>query len=547
MPYTKFTFEDGKVLEAKQLNAMETGIANATNIAEMAYKTSNPFSFAGKTLLVTGDSITESNFRADILWHDYLKNWYGLAAVKNDGLSGSGLVKNNGIVYRIDNWDKKYGAFDMILIMGNMNDGTSGVTGKPEWFGSFEDQDDAQKDTSLYGALHYTLRTLTTKYPNTPIGWIISQPRSQVGDQGKCWGIDGWFEKWVTAIKEVCGHYSIPVLDLYHESNILRPWIPENNKKYFSCSASPNGDGIHPNGLGQAAMAKKIYAWMNQYMEADFIESTADRELVSVSSVELIGSPVVGTGSTVTWSAIVSPNNATNPTVTWYASNNNVTLNPAIETFGATCEISGMTDGTCDITITSEDGGFTATKTITVGDAENLSIYDDFDRENTTSGLGTASNGKEWDLSLNASGCGMKIDNNTAKGINDKYHFATMTVESSNYLVEATVTPESSKQLLILSRVAAANNYIAARLGTDGIITLLYKQNGVNHEIVKTTEVYNSTVKLGLEVIGTACKVFVDDVQILEGVINLNTTNTVVGFSLQGSNAYIDDFRVVYK
>ena len=294
-------------------------------------------------------------------------------------------------------------------------------------------------------------------------------------------------------------------------------------------------------------MAKKIYAWMNHYMEADFIESTADRALVSVSSVELIGSPVVGTGSTVTWSAIVSPNNATNPTVTWYASNNNVTLNPAIETFGATCEISGMTDGTCDITITSEDGGFTATKTITVGDVENLSIYDDFDRENTTSGLGTASNGKEWDLSLNVSGCGMKIDNNTAKGISDKYHFATMTVESSNYLVEATVTPESNKQLLILSRVAAADNYIAARLGTDGIITLLYKQNGANHEIVKTTEVYNSTVKLGLEVIGTACKVFVDDVQILEGVINLNTTNTVVGFSLQGSNAYIDDFRVVYK
>lgn len=547
MPYNKQTFVNKQILKADHLNIMENGIAAATSMAEAAYRTSNPFSFAGKTLLVTGDSITESNFRTSINWHDYLKNWYGLAAVKNDGVSGSGLVKNNGIVYRIGNWDAKYGAFDMILIMGNMNDGTTGVTGRPEWFGAFEDQDDSKKDASLYGALHYTLRTLITKYPNTPIGWIISQPRSQVGDQGKCWGIDGWFEKWTVAIKEVCAHYSIPVLDLYHESNILRPWIPENNKKYFSCSASPNGDGIHPNELGQEVMAKKIYAWMNQYMEADFIESAADREFVSVSSVELMGSPVVGNGSIVTWSAIVSPNNATNPTVTWSASNNNVTLNPAVETFGATCEISGVTDGTCDITITSEDGGFTATKTITVGDAENLSIYDDFNRENTTSGLGSAPNGKTWDLSLNVTGCGMKIENNTAKGISDKYHFATMTTESSNYLIEATVTPESNKQLLILSRVAAVDNYIAARLGTDGIITLLYKQNGANHEIVKTTEVYNSTVKLGLEIIGTACKVFVDDVQILEGVINLNTTNTVVGFSLQGSNAYVDDFRVVYK
>lgn len=547
MPYAKQNFVNNQVLKAEHLNVMENGIASATVMAEVAYRTSNPFSFAGKTLLVTGDSITESNFRTSINWHDYLKNWYGLAAVKNDGVSGSGLIKNNGIVYRINNWDAKYGTFDMILIMGNMNDGTSGVTGQPEWLGTFEDQDDSKKDTSLYGALHYTLRTLITKYPNTPIGWIISQPRSQVGDQGKCWGIDGWFEKWTIAIKEVCAHYSIPVLDLYHESNILRPWIPENNKKYFSCSASPDGDGIHPNELGQEVMAKKIYAWMNQYMEADFIESVADKELVSVSSVELLGSPVVGNGSTITWSAIVSPNNATNPTVTWSASNNNVTLNPAIETFGATCEISGVTDGTCDITITSEDGGFTATKTITVGDAENLSIYDDFNRENTTSGLGSAPNGKTWDLSLNVPGSGMKIDNNTAKGISDQYHFATMTVESSNYLVEATVTPESNKQLLLLARVAAADNYIAARLGADGIITLLYKQNGTNHEIVKTTETYTSTVKLGLEVVGTACKVFVDDAQILEGVINLNTTNTVVGFSLQGSNAYVDDFIVVYK
>ena len=77
------------------------------------------------------------------------------------------------------------------------------------------------------------LRYINT-YPNIPIGWIISQPRSQVGSQGKCWGVDSWFEKWTVAIKEVCGHYSIPVLDLYHESN-LRPWIDAHNKMYFSC------------------------------------------------------------------------------------------------------------------------------------------------------------------------------------------------------------------------------------------------------------------------------------------------------------------------
>lgn len=121
------------------------------------------------------------------------------------------------------------------------------------------------KENSLYGALHYTCKELIKRYPNIPIGFIISQPRSQVGSQGKCWGIDGWFERWVQAINEVCGHYSIPVLDLYHNSG-LRPWNADNNAKYFSCSSSPLGDGIHPNDLGQELMARKIYEFINRYM-----------------------------------------------------------------------------------------------------------------------------------------------------------------------------------------------------------------------------------------------------------------------------------------
>lgn len=552
MPYIKQKFEKGQTLEAEHLNNIETGITNASTIAEAAYRASNPFSFQGKTLLVTGDSITEANFRCTKNWHDYLKAWYGLASVKNDGLSGSGLVKDSsgtrgGIVYRMDTWNSRYGSFDMILIMGNMNDGTSGVGKDPSWFGSFADQDDSQKDTSLYGALHYTLKTLINRYPNVPIGWIISQPRCvDENTYGKCWGIDGWFERWTTAIKEVCGHYSIPVLDLYHESN-LRPWDANNNKKYFSCSRDPNGDGVHPNDLGQLVMAKKIYTWMNQYMEPDFIESTSDRELNSVSAVDIVGSPVVSKDNTITWYAVVTPSNATNPTVEWTASNSNVTLTPAMESFGATCEISGITEGSCDITITSEDGGFSATKTIVIGDASELSIYDDFNRADTSSGLGTATTGEAWDLSLNLGASGVKISNNTAKGVNSSYHFATMMTDSPDVLVEANVTPETGKQVLILSRVVDSLNYIAARLGTDGIITLLYKQDGTYTEVQKTTTTYTSTVKLGLECIGTSCKIYADDELILSGTINIGITTTIVGFSLQGSTAYVDDFRVVYK
>lgn len=369
MAYSKQNFKDGNVLTASQLNAIENGIYTADVNANKALKNANAYTFKGKKLLVTGDSITERNFRASTLWHDYLKEWMGLDSVQNDGLSGSGLVKNNGIVYRLANWSK-YGNPDIILIMGNMNDGTSSLagqpaTGNPEWFGKFEDQDDSMKDQSLYGALHYTLRTLINTYPNIPIGWIISQPRSQVGSQGKCWGSDSWFEKWTVAIKEVCGHYSIPVLDLYHESN-LRPWIDAHNKMYFSCSQSPNGDGIHPNHLGQEMMAKQIYFWMNQYMYPDFTDVTVDSSYVNTTGIVFKETPTVKVGETVQWYANVLPSTASNPTIVWSASNDNVTLEPAIESFGGSCGITGVKSGTCDIQIKSEDGGFTKIKTITI-------------------------------------------------------------------------------------------------------------------------------------------------------------------------------------
>lgn len=369
MAYSKQSFKDGEVLTASHLNKIESGIYTADVNASKALKNANVYSFKGKKLLVTGDSITERNFRASKLWHDYLKEWLGLDSVQNDGLSGSGLVKNNGIVYRLANWSK-YGTPDIILIMGNMNDGTSSLagqpaTGEPEWFGNFEDQDDTMKDQSLYGALHYTLRTLINTYPNIPIGWIISQPRSQEGSQGKCWGVDGWFEKWTVAIKEVCNHYSIPVLDLYHESN-LRPWIAEHNKKFFSCSASPNGDGIHPNHLGQEMMAKQIYFWMNQYMYPSFNEITVDSSYINTIGIVFKETPTVSIGNPVQWYANVLPSTASNPTIIWTASNDKVTLTPAIESFGASCTITGVSAGECTITITSEDGGFVKSKTINV-------------------------------------------------------------------------------------------------------------------------------------------------------------------------------------
>ena len=242
--------------------------------------------FENKRLLVTGDSITEKNYRANRNWHDYLKDWLNLGKVYNDGRSGSGLVKNIGIVHRLPNWESNYGTesdVDFILLMGNMNDGTSTETGDWNWL--YGDDDihkgdfttiitDTNKTDSMWYALRYTVETIIEKYPNTPFGYITSQPRSMTavksgvpreGYDTSCWGRTSWFEEWVDAIFEVCGHYSVPVLDLYHESN-LRPWNDANNNKYFTSPGLTEPDGIHPNDEGQEVMAWKIKEFVKQYM-----------------------------------------------------------------------------------------------------------------------------------------------------------------------------------------------------------------------------------------------------------------------------------------
>jgi len=226
--------------------------------------------FAGTKILVAGDSITEANFRCNTNWHGFLKDWLQLGSVYNEAKSGTGLVRGynsaSSLITRLPNWPRDN--YSMILLMGNMND-YSGVCPITYNIGTFEDQSEDMKFVSLYGALHYTCKYIIENYPNTSFGWIISTPRqydsSSEGSAEKLWGRDGIFEEATVAIKEVCGHYGIPVLDLYHESG-LRPWLPANNKMYFSCSSAPNGDGVHPNDAGQELMARRIYEFVKQYM-----------------------------------------------------------------------------------------------------------------------------------------------------------------------------------------------------------------------------------------------------------------------------------------
>ena len=231
---------------------IQTGTAAGASDAALAR-------FAGNKLIVSGDSITEKNSRAGTNWHDYLRDWLGFGTVVNDGKSGTGLTRTYGgtgsIYTRMDSWSADA---DYILVMASLNDGGGNNAELP--LGTMADNG---LGTSYFADCKAVVEKLLAKYGTTPIGFITAPPRGQIHDRGAAYGVDGWYHPWCEALKTVCAHYSLPCLDIYHNSG-LRPWLWANNAQYFSCEISPQGDGIHPNADGQEILAHRICEFVKQ-------------------------------------------------------------------------------------------------------------------------------------------------------------------------------------------------------------------------------------------------------------------------------------------
>lgn len=217
--------------------------------------------FTGKTLLVSGDSITEKNFRSALNWHDFLKDWLGLGAVINDGKSGTGLTRTYGsspcILDRMDSWPAQA---DIVLVMASMNDGGGNNEALP--LGTLSD---TGRGVSYFADCKAAVEKLAGQYPGKPFGFVTAPPRGTVMARGPGFGPGGWYHDWALALAEVCARYSVPCFDLYHNSG-LRPWVGADNAMYFSCPASPQGDGTHPNAGGHMIIANRIIAFTKQYL-----------------------------------------------------------------------------------------------------------------------------------------------------------------------------------------------------------------------------------------------------------------------------------------
>ena len=219
--------------------------------------------FNDMNVLFIGDSITENNFTATKNWTKNVSEWCGFNASVNKAVGGTGIIRPRGGLNWYDNVSNYGDGHDIILIMGNMNDFSDPAYFNENKIGSFGDDTLATQ----YGAVRLFIEKLITKYPTSKIGWITSTPRQYTqpdGDNsnpvraaGYLWGKNSVFEKANKAIIDTCEHYSIPVLDLFHCSN-LKPHSPENVSEYYY----DVGNAVHPNNNGHLLIARSIYAFI---------------------------------------------------------------------------------------------------------------------------------------------------------------------------------------------------------------------------------------------------------------------------------------------
>lgn len=200
----------------------------------------------GKSLVANGDSIVSAENRYDETITGYIKRVasYFDMTLSNHAISGSTVaVKEDSPTERTPistRYTSMKTTADVVYLQAGTNDWQYSWTP----IGTMSDR----TVNTFYGALHVLLNGLMERYPAKPIIYALPIKRrttlNDVNDLGKTlWN-------YCEIIKEVCDYYSIPVLDLYHDS-MLNPHIAAQKTAFLP-------DGTHPNNAGHEILARPV-------------------------------------------------------------------------------------------------------------------------------------------------------------------------------------------------------------------------------------------------------------------------------------------------
>lgn len=207
-----------------------------------------------KKVACLGDSITEGDSGEGGLIDSYvpkLKKYIGTSA-QNFGKSGALITKKTDDDISFVNRVGAIKGQDVVTIFGGINDF--------QWnapLGTMADGID--KPTTFFGALKYVITTLAATNPKAKL--MLITPMKTTKFQYHTYDSNGNLMQnangntqldFVNAIKQVGEYYSIPVLDMYSNSN-YSPYLPgQIGHDYFTV------DGLHPTTHGYERIAQTI-------------------------------------------------------------------------------------------------------------------------------------------------------------------------------------------------------------------------------------------------------------------------------------------------
>ena len=209
----------------------------------------------GKKINFLGDSITEGVgvSAPDKKYVEVFARKFEPALVRNYGISGTRFARQINPTLNNPRFDLDFCSrvcemdedADIVIVFGGTNDYGHGQAA----LGSIDNYD----MHTFYGALHTLIQNLINDYVDKQIVFMTPLHRHNEYGQGT-WKPDGVEQRplcdYVKAVKDVCEHYSVPVLDLYACGELCGN-TPVWYKEYMP-------DGLHPNDKGHAIIAHKL-------------------------------------------------------------------------------------------------------------------------------------------------------------------------------------------------------------------------------------------------------------------------------------------------
>lgn len=328
---------DGTVTDA--LSVINNNFKNNPTFSSSPYK--------DKTIVAFGDSIIAGwGWKEGTGIIQPLKEKYTDAVWINKAESGANMAVTSNpshtpIVTQIKNYT---GAADAIIFDGGVNDINSSIP-----VGSIESGYDASYNTRTFcGALESALQHIMDRYPLAVKLYII--PHSFAKDNSY---VDSIYSKAI----EICDKWNMPYLDMRKCSQIAM--TSKNKSKYTRNANSGVGDGVHPVESWYRTFYSPVIDQKLRNLGIGYTTAPVAPTVIAVTGVKLDQTTLtLNAGKSAQLTATVSPSNATNKSVTWSASNSNVSVSGG--------KVTAKTAGSAIVTVTTADGGYAAQCNVTV-------------------------------------------------------------------------------------------------------------------------------------------------------------------------------------